>query len=347
MIMGYRERLGYSTPWPDLAVINDLKERFFVGQGSPVWWSVDNVPDPREPMSFREFTQRLVYAGKRYVTGKRLRNLGEHYEKDAYLYPFPVVPMSILNLKVDGTDLPFVVTARPYNKSEATCPPYQRILDKYPSVPEYLASAGEKEKLLDHFYPHIRGLFAGSRGEHFFWYRIRGEFGDLVEQALERDGMNFIHVYLAGFGWGTRHYEDNWSEFKEASGRVDMRKLKWPDFEAKSVSAEEFITSWENPDEDLIVHYPISIPGTETLSSLVISNRTNNGNKTVRPAVLGIYVRNGLTGRTARHGIARVKDLGLARYISKTISDDFGISVDCVLFTPQKGSPKYERVSSE
>lgn len=45
-----------------------------------------------------------------------------------------------------------------------------------------------------------------------------------------------------------------------------------------------------------------------------------------------------------RIGIMRIKDRELAQQISLLKTEDFGFPVDTLLFTPQKGRPKYERV---
>lgn len=326
---------------PSLVTIRELKGKGLIRTKSPFWWGTDYKPDPREYMDFSEFKRRLVHLG----IGK-FRSfdsaIDHSFTRDVYLYPKPKVPMTILNLDVQGQTLPFMVTARPYHEKELPANPSPGFLE------DFKKKIIAKETIWlnyfpDHFFPHIRGLFAGARGSNLFWYELAlwGDIGkEQIEKALKRKKLDFLgffeHRYVEG-----RTYKKVWWELSPKN-IVSMKPVK-VDFPYTEVSAEEFIAG-KNGDKDLLCFYPLRIPNVEETLPLVISIRTNKESNNRKPAVLGIYAENGYQDSGKRAGILRIRNIELAKLISAKISKDFGIPVDAILFTPQKGRPKYERI---
>ncbi len=335
--------------------IKELKRNHFIKDGSPLWWSINHTPDPREYLPFKEFRNRLAHLGECRTTRTDFYLLGDKHpvQRDVYLYPEPRVPITVLDLEVLGQKLPFLVTARPYHEKELFYRPFSAFLHHHPSIKklrDYVQSGGVID-LPDHFYPHIRGLYAGRRESHFFWYPLRinswwREFGQHIDEALKKKGLSFIELYDPPFA-EDRTYSDVWAELLEKKTLVDQKKPTWVDFPYIEVSAEEFLEDYQKTDQDLLVYYPVRLPQIETTLPLIMATRTHNESRQRNPVVLGIYAENGEIGRCRRGGILRIKDRQAAESISQSISRDFGIPVDAVLFTPQKGRPKYERVSSK
>ena len=336
---------------PNANLIKELKGRHLIKEGSPLWWSTDYSPDPREYMSFDEFLRRLVHIGEAQTRNPRGYIRGhEDVKRDVYLYPDPQVPMTVMELYVNGQQLPLLITARPYHKKEINSSPLPFFLYEHPSIdeiPEIVASGGVIN-LPDHFYPHIRGLFAGKRGNNYFWYHLRisswwWEFGKDVIKALEEKGLPFIDFYESPMS-EDRTYSEVWDELKGKGNLVDQRKPQWIDFPSTEVSVEDFTEDYQK--SDLLLFYPLRVDGIENTLPLAISSRSHKESKLRKPIVLGIYAENGLAGRCRRGGVLRIKDRKFAEGISRDISEDFGFPVDTILFTPQKGRPKYERVQS-
>ena len=313
-------------------------------------------------------------------------------EREVYLYPEPVVPITILNLEVGTQILPFLVTARPYHERELSLSswssPRPYYYYEYPTLetlPKFI-EAGEAMKVPEHFYPHIRGLFAGKRGNHFFWYPLEPfssfsgglfsdeaweliesnieeyqdmfspqiwnqlregrQFGRQLVEALEKQDLSFLGFYnTSGVIYLNSKYSDVWRELKRKEELVDFRRTVKVDFPFQEVSTEEFIAGYQALGQDLLVYYPLRLPGIKTTLPLAIATRTHREGRK-KPAVLGIFADNGAVGRCRRVGILRIKDRQFAASISRAITEDFGVSMDTVLFTPREGRPKYERVSS-
>lgn len=344
------ESAGIKSPTTE--IIRELKSKLFIKEGSPLWWSIDHTPDPREFLPFEEFRNRLVHLGECQTTRTDFYLLGDKrtVERDVYLYPEPRVPVTVLDLEVLGQKLPFLVTARPYHEKELFYRPFSAFLHYHPSIKELsdYTQPGGVVDLPDHFYPHIRGLFAGRRDSHFFWYPLRintwwRDFGQHIDEALKKSDLSFIELYDPPYR-EDRTYSEVWTELEEKKGLVDQSKPGWVDFPYTEVSAEEFLEDYPKADQDLMVFYPLKLPDIENTMPLIVTTRTHKGSRFKKPVVLGIYAENGLVGRCRRGGILRIKDRPLAETVSKSISEDFRIPVDAVLFTPQKGRPRYERV---
>ena len=283
-------------------VIKELRERSFIKEGSPLWWSTDYAPDTREYMPFEEFRGRLVHLGKYQVTNTRFFRTDKYtVEKDIYLYPEPRVPMTIIELDISGQSLPLLVTARPYHEKELYSFPFPHFLYEHKSIDELseFVQSGGVIDLPRHFYPHIRGLFAGRRGNNFFWYPLRtnswwGEFGRHIDGALEGKGLPFIELYEPSFS-EDRTYYDVWKELLEKRDLVDQKRPTWVDFDYKEVSAEEFIEEYEGA-QDLLIFYPLRLPDIEATLPLIIATKTYARSKLKGPVVLGIYAGNGRVG---------------------------------------------------
>ena len=339
---------------PDLPTIRELKDSRFIPDTFPFWWSTDYAPDPRKYMGFDDLISRCVQVGVREKT--RATSSMYPWEKVAtqeplLLYPYPEVPMSVLKLKVDKKMLPFFVTARPFHKKERYSLPSSLLLFEH-SMEELhgILASGKQRDLYAHFMPHIRGLFAGRRGNHLFWYPLKAEgnwegCGLPLDNALRQANLFFIDVYEPTAYGEINSYSGVWDELGSKGTWVDQRKQMFPNFPSTYVSAEEFIEDWEGTENELSLHYPLRHPEMRYTMPLFISTKTNKESVTRKPVILGVWADNGQMGFCRRAGICRIKDRSLAEYASESISDDFGIPVDCILFTPRPGRPQYERIS--
>lgn len=343
---------------PPLNTIRELKAKGVIGEKSPFWWNTDYEPDPREYMNFPEFKRRLVHFGIRNIVYTRFLGMDKDVQKrDVYLYPRPQIPMTIFNLEILEQNLPFMVTARPYHEKELSSEPLSSFLLKNKDLEKLKAELKvDKNKIIDlhqHFYPHIRGLFAGAKGTNLFWYPINvnswydilntGINAKELQDALKKKNLDFLGFYRMPYS-DRRTYHKVWEELSNSS-LVSMNP-QWPDFPSPSeVSVEEFVNSL-NADGDRITFYPLRTPALKETLPIVVSTRTHEASANRKPTVLGVYAENKPPGYGYKAGILRIKNLDLAQFISSKISKDFGIPVDTVLFTPQKGRPKYERIPS-
>lgn len=364
--MASPETLKFSYPEitaPSVTVIRELKSQGFIKDGSPFWWSTDFKPDPREFVPFDQFQERLIHLGENEVLQGRFSFDKSTSRRDVYLYPNPQVPISIVNLPIDGQSLPFMVTVRPYHEKELTYTiPYPKSLEDHKTIEELAKGIkkGEKIDLPEHFYPHIRGLFAGRRGNHFFWYPVRpfpldelskGNYYDDFKQlkkGLREEGISSLDIYNYHSSYGrTQSYPGVWNEIMKRPDLMDVKGgTKWPNYSTTEVSAEEFLEDFKALP-NLLVYYPLIMPDFEHTLPLLITNTTNQGATNRRPVILGVYADNGHVGRSKRRGIFRIRNRDFAQTLAKAITSDFGTPTDAVLFTPQKGKPKYERVSSQ
>ncbi|MCL4382651.1 MAG: hypothetical protein M1575_01090 [Patescibacteria group bacterium] len=244
-----------------------------------------------------------------------------------------------------------MVTARPYSPKETfSRHTYIGQIDALPSIPKlqsFIAQGG-KIDLLDHFFPHIRGLLSSQRGNHYFWYKLSYNwwlaYEKKLELALKKKGVSYLDIYIHTFS-SQKSYLEVWEELEAKPGFVDQRKTCRPDFPYQRVSAEEFIQGYKTETQDLVVYYPLRVNGFIETLPLFVAPRTGLKSKERKPVVLGIYAENGCTGFCHRGGILRIKNRELAGEISSLISRDFGLQVDTVLFTPCPGRPLYERVA--
>ena len=347
---------------PPLDVIRELKSQGFIPEQSPFWWSTDYSPDPREYVPFDEFKNRLVYLGRVKTKSVGIWSTDQAMQKDIYLYPNRPVPISILNLNVEGINLPFLVTARPYNRTEILSSPFPRFLYEHPRVEdlrELIENCGTVA-LYAHFYPHVRGLYAGRRGNNFFWYPLQpfradsspedllnGNENKELRNALNDNNLSFLDIYNYPMS-EPYSYRGVWDELRKHPSLVDLKdggRLKHVDFPYAEVSAEEFIEDYES-DADLLVMYPLRLTQFETTLPLVVANKTHSASTIREPAILGVLADNENVGRSRHRGIARIIDRQFAQVLASAIGEDFGLNVDTVLFTPRKGRPKYERVTA-
>ena len=334
-------------PQPDVKIIKELRNEGYIREGSPLWWSTDYSPDPREYVPFAEFKNRLLSFGLHPILSAwPLTNPRDTMMKDIYLYPFPTVPITILNLPIDGHNLPFLVTVRPYHPKEfknlysSETPPIVELSGFF--------HQGGVLKVLRHFYPHIRGLFAGKRGNHFFWYilNLSGGFESSLRNSLINQGLSFLDIYQPTYYSTDRTYNEVWNELSGKEDKFDLKKPVWPNFKHYSeVSAEEFIEEWRESKEELIVFYPLRVLDVKETLPVVVSTKTHERSIIRKPVVLGVYAESQPNTRCGKWGILRIKDRKLAEFISSKISEDFGFPVDTVLFTPHTGRPIYERVT--
>lgn len=339
-----------------LTILKKYKEKGFLEQKSPYWWSTDYGPDPREYLPFEQFQKRLVCLGK-IPTRKRqdpafiFMPRGDRDINKTYVYQGDHVPITVLDLEIDGDPLRFLVTARPYSPKEQssryTC--VWQIAD-FPSIPKlqsFLAQGGTIN-LLNHFYPHIRGLLASQRGNHYFWYELSSDwriaYKEPLELALKKKGIPSLDIFFSSYS-SDRTYLGVWEELKEKPGFVGQRKTWRPDFPFKEVSAEEFIQDYQQENQDLAVYYPLKIEGFNETLPLFVATRICQESQERKPIVLGIYAGNGLSGFGRRAGILRILNREFAKKISALISQDFNLQVDTLLFIPKPGKQLYERIS--
>jgi len=338
---------------PSLRTIRNLKDLGWIKPGSPNWWSTDYAPDPRKYLTFDDFQSKLVYLGQQDTVNREFAVDRVIKPRQVYLYPNPQVPMTVLEIKMGNHNLPFLITARPYHPKEIFDNPITPFIQDHPlsALPRYLSSGGKLE-ISSHFYPHIRGLFAGKRGNHLFWYPLFTgawwkEFGQPLKNALIKQSIDFLEVYNPPYSQGDSTFTHIWEELSQKGNLVDQRRPTTVDFPTHQTSAEEFLENWQDPDKkEPTVVYPLRHPDFKYTLSLVITAKTNRGNNIRKPVILGILAENGGTGYTHIGGICRIKNKQLAEDISGAITADFGTQVDTVLFIPQKGRPKYERISA-
>lgn len=167
----------------------------------------------------------------------------------------------------------------------------------------------------------------------------------MLASSLQEKQLEFLDFYSAPMFGGARTYTQVWYELGFEGNLVDQKKPLMPDFEYKEVTIEEFLTYNRNPLKDLLVFYPLRVKGMRETLPVALSTRSHATSSVRAPVVLGIYAENGRTGFTRRGGILRIKNREFAEKISTLLSADFGIPIDTVLFTPQPGRPKYERIS--
>ena len=82
-------------------MIRELKAKRFISDNSPVWWTEGYIPDPREVLPFNEFMKRLVHIGECDIIPVNIDVFNRRIiKRDVYLYPEPVVPITLLNLNI-------------------------------------------------------------------------------------------------------------------------------------------------------------------------------------------------------------------------------------------------------
>lgn len=346
----------------NLNSLKRLKEENIIYRKSPNWWSTDYASDPRKLVSFEEFQEKLISlsSSKTDMISPRL-------------YPDPQVPISILNLEIDNQEFKFIVTCRPYHEKEkhsdfSSQRLFSNDLDSGNSIEDIKKKwrNNKKVKLQDHFYPHIRGLFVSKRDNHFFWYPLvtENEYNSSgkrmedkiltnkkIKDALIKKNLSFINIYDS-YGLEIT-YNGILDELQDKSGQPyfsfkKLNKINNINFDANEISAEEFIDNYHNNlqnSSDFYVKYPLKLPIFSSTLTLIIFNKTSEDNLNRNPVILGILADDDCSGRYDHKGILRIKDKSLAQEISKKISADFGFHVDTILFTPQVGHPKYDRIS--
>jgi len=324
---------------PSLELIKELQNREMIKPGSSFWWSTDYAPDPRELLSFEEFSSRLHPVGENH-----------------FIYTNPRVPMTLLSVPVLGTELPLIITARPYGaeSTSRTDPAGAGPMSLF----DYFDSPDELKDALDegtytlfprNCFPHVRGLFTGARGNHVFWSPLSTNtyesepFYNEVQRRLDGMGLGYIRLSTQD-----RDYKIERSYFaahQEAveKGLSDGKGVKI-DFPFDEVTVDEFLETAEGTGlgGDVLVNYPLRLPEfTETLP-LVIATRTH-----MKANESGIFVLGLQSGETHERGareVKRIRNEELASYISKEISDDFSYPAKTVVFYGGRGRTFYHTV---
>lgn len=339
---------------PSLETIKDLKSSGWIKNSWPYWWSTDYEPDPRVYLNYKDFEYKLVYIGK-FIPKF------EQCQRDLLLYPEPDVPVSVVSLDVKGHELPFLITARPYHEKEIEYSSHYMDL-RYQPVEKPLferlqgyLKEGNSLRLPRHFQPHIRGLFAGVRGTHLFYYPLGmvdnkwESIEDSIEEAFLKEMLYPLYVYHEPYLGGNTYQEIYW-EMEANPDLFDTKDPKRVDFAFNKVSIDEFLDQTKNGQNqqggEQMVLYPLRLPGFKHTFPLVIVSRTHRSSRLFNPAILGVYSSVIRGYRMGVSGIWRIKDEGLASVISREMTQDLGINIDTVVFKPAKGRPIYERVSA-
>ncbi|MDD4937634.1 MAG: hypothetical protein PHX34_01230 [Candidatus Shapirobacteria bacterium] len=318
--------------------ICEMRRTGIIRNGSPYWWETDYKPDPREYIYFDEFIKRLTLVPE---------------TKNTYIYTREQVPMTTLNLDIENTTYPFMVTVRPYHPNSVNLVEYDGMERgiEYGSMPFVQKDGNINNVLLeDHFVPHIHGLFAGVKKTHLFWYPIINvDFIDKIYRALLYKKLGFIKPWINDVGIIYRGYMSRYVEktYDRAHNELTKKGLIagrkrpiLPDFNYEWVSTKEFINQSEN--ENLMLHYPLRLSDIEETIPLVIATRTHQKSKIIKPTVLGVAA--GMRDDLHRNdGFWRIKNGRFAETITQTISEDLGIKIDTVCFNPY-GKTQYQRV---
>jgi hypothetical protein len=321
------------------ASIADLRTKNLIQPGSPYWWSTDYVPDPREYLPFEEFYRRLI-------------DIGEGYK----LYPEPRVPMSVLDLTVEGMPLSFMVTARPYHEKETQGEAaYDTFgIDKIVPFDEalhYLPRSGSVDRLQSsripyHCLPHIRGMFIEAKGTHLFWSIIHGgrnvhSFPSKIQRELGKVGLTGIiandFMYYSSFKTHTNAHRAA-AEAKIINGKKHAKI----DFDYEEVSRPEFCDR-HNGEGNLAVKYPVRIVGLDYTLPVLVANRTHQKSSVRKPVALGIESGSGIDGKG--NGLWTFRDRAVAQQIANILTVDLGVEVDALLARPRPGFPRYERLA--
>ncbi|OGH12240.1 MAG: hypothetical protein A2857_00545 [Candidatus Levybacteria bacterium RIFCSPHIGHO2_01_FULL_36_15] len=319
---------------PSIEIIKKLRTEGSIRAGSPYWWSTDFVPDPREYMPFEQFRSRLVPVekdGKTYF----------------HLYTQKAVPMTTVTLPIEGEDLTFMVTARPYRLDSKNLVDCGDLTDRFFDR-SFSEIAEDIEKyhgtiMQLHCLPHVRGLFVGAGGNHIFWYPDRNiSFIEKIEDALKKQNLNFIQP--AGYSGAGRvelsyaNAHEELTQKKLIAGRTAV-KINFPHEE---VSADEFL-DYQKTEGDLVLCYPLRLPTINETIPLAIATRTHATSHKKAPVVLGVSAGTDRYLEQMR-AIWRIKDRNFAERISDAISSDFKFPVDTVFFDPH-AKVQYKRVS--
>lgn len=322
-----------------------LRERNLIKRGSPNWWSTDYAPDPREYVSFEEFNSRLVDVGD----GCRL-------------YPHPRVPMTLLKLEIDGENLSFMVTARPYHERETTnhSMPNDLFWEKgdnfsISTVRPLSEIYGKMRSLLNPRFgfpelpsqclPHIRGMFIEARGANLFWSTVYSgrkrnvDFRDVIQDKLASVGLGHIHardfIGYSDFMTRTRAHKEAYEK------RIITGKQYKGEINHAEVSRVEFCDDMDaSMEKGRAVLYPVRLPGLKATLPVLVSTRNCEGKTVERPVALGIEAESGVDGRG--YGLWFFGGEDTCRAISRVLSKDFDTQVDVMLRRPLPGRPAYE-----
>ena len=149
----------------DSSIIDWLVDKNLIVKENPFWWDLHHS-DPREYVTHDEFKKRLVSLGP------------TKYPCCEYVYVGEKVPITVVNIHVDGREVPLFVTVCPFTPKED--PPHvHNRYEKYQCNQEQLLQLGrENREIMEKtslnlprmFHPHARGFFKERRGDTFFYY---------------------------------------------------------------------------------------------------------------------------------------------------------------------------------
>ncbi len=325
-----------------------LHERNLIRPGSPNWWSTDYTPDPRRYVEFDLFNDRLA-------------DMGDGYK----LYPHACVPISILNLEIDAEQFSFMVTARPYHKSEQLVQDDSFFLNSDETFPirtvaELSSIQGNMRSVLSekigplaipmHCLPHVRGMFIEARGNHMFWSELHAgrdkvDFHVKIREQLGRLGMSYIRVdYLPAGGFMTRN-----KPYTEAVDKhIIFNRTVDPAEEYTEVSRLQFFDDGSNSTKNNdAVLYPVRIPEMKHTLPVLVARRTIEGDTGDNPIALGIEAASQYRyPAQGKYGLWPFRDRVVCAAISGALTRDFGTRVDVALRIPRKGRPAYEYISA-
>lgn len=286
------------------ALIEHANSLNYIDLANPSWWDMDYPKDPREIMSYVEFESRLKMMGKSRIHRRDdPRNIGFYVGKN--------VPVTVLNIEIEGTQFPFFVTARPATMKESA----NLFIDR--SLQETINGTSETEinqKIIEKglamlvqgnipisenhlplmYLPHVRGIFKEQRGNRFFYYPLRfGGNPDIpsykkVDLALRSNGKEHILAWECNpdyFGPpALDHLNQAVDELilsrkvlikrnKRGAWKLKSTNLSWPGLE--HVPYDRFIPG----ETDIVSYYPVRPEGFVESIPFALASRSHPQSK--------------------------------------------------------------------
>lgn len=326
----------------------------WIDKHRPLWWDLDYKPDPREFVGIDEFRQRLVNFGRHWYYLAR-----KPFQMDFILYKAENVPITLIKTAIDGKEITYFATSRPYNQMElghnaGRCWPVENMRTALEQSDMCAKDKNNKNFVcLDwHFFPHIRGIFKERRANHFFWYPlldiecepvIKNSLGELSD-TFKVWGSYGVDWY-AKVGSGSHHcyasppHPTAYRELKSKRLISGKKHVKYVTSDLLEVAYDEFIEGLDG-DSHMVSVYPVRHPKVDETVPLVLSTRTHKESRRRGPTVLGVM---GSYSDRDYYRIWRIRDDGFCRDISRTLSNELGKSFDVVYFN----QGRYRLVNAE
>ncbi|MBI2590879.1 MAG: hypothetical protein HYW33_03310 [Candidatus Blackburnbacteria bacterium] len=329
---------------PTLENIRGLKQQGFIDRISPLWWDVDFTPDPREVLVYDEFKRRLTDLGPAVEIATPLSMFKDHLlhpttdeaAPHLFLYTHKQVPMAVLLAKIESLWVPLLVTARPYTSQETT-----------EDNPHFLFLSGSPEQAIDQFrdqtsslniadefFPHARGIIAGTRANHVFWYPFTRKGAKRVYRDLAKTAEDYLLVYDSSMIGDHRRAETH-DELVQKGFIYKGRPTRIVT-EFERVSYEDLFCGQESGNQLQMVNYPLSLPCLAHVPGVAIVSATPNLNNPSRLVVLGIQLET----------LHKIRDPKFAKEAAIKLSRELNKQVDVAVYLPQPGQSQFYLVSS-